>query len=179
LTKPYPINAGSAPPGSLPVPQQAPAAGPSPTLTATVTTATLAAVSGLAGAAVTFAAGKSMLEDSLGLHPRGAAAGIISSAIDAAYQTLQTRAILAIVAAVILAALAIAVRGGRTAVRIALTVWLVVAAGAWLLNLRDSGVPGPIRGIDAVAVFFCLAAIVLAWLPSSRRPAGGPAAQRF
>ena len=45
----------------------------------------------------------------------------MSAAIDAAYQPLQTRAILAIVVSVILLALTIGIRGGRTGVRIGLT----------------------------------------------------------
>ncbi len=151
-----------------PAPRQPSQATGSQTLTVTVTAGALAAVSGIAGAAVTFAAGRSLLQDSLGLHPRGAAADLISAAIDAAYHALQTRAILAVVVSIIVAALAIGLRGGRTGVRVGLTVCLVLAAGTWLLNLRDASVPGAIRGIDAVAMLFTLAAIVLAWLPSSR-----------
>src|SRR6185503_5160408 len=91
----------------------------------------IAAASGIAGAAVTFAAGKSLLQDSLGLHPVGKAAELVSALVDAAYSALQSRAIVAIVAAIILTALAIGVRGGRTGVRIGLTICLLFAMGVW------------------------------------------------
>jgi len=89
--------------------------------------------------------------------------------VDAAYHTLQTRAIVAVVVAVILGVVAFAARGGRTGVRIGLTIALLVAAGTWLLNLRDGGVPGVIRGLDGVAMAFSLIGIVLAWLPPNQR----------
>jgi hypothetical protein len=143
---------------------------PAPRAAASIT-GIVASVSGLAGAVVTFAAGRSLLRDSLGVHPRGTAAALISAVIDAAYHALQTRAIVAIVVAVILAALAIGVRGGRTGVRIGLTICLLVAMGVWLLNLRDSGVPGLIRGLDGVAMLFSLVALIFTWVPS-RRTAG-------
>ena len=132
----------------------------------------VAAASGIAGAAVTFVAGKSLLQDTLGLHPGGKAAALISALIDAAYHVIQTRAIVAIVVCVILIALAIGVRGGRTGTRIGLTICLLAAMGVWLLNLRDSGVPGLIRGMDAAAMLFSLSALIFTWLPGSRRAAG-------
>jgi hypothetical protein len=139
------------------------------TLTATVAVTALAAISGLASAIITFTSGKSMLENSIGLHPTGSAASLVSSLIDAAYKTLQTRAILAVVIALVLLALAFAVRGGGTGVRIGLTVALLAAAVIWLPNIRDSGVPGAIRGLDDVAELFSLAAIVVAWMPANGR----------
>lgn len=154
--------------------QQSQAAGRAPRVPASIA-GLIAAGSGIAGAAVTFAAGKSMLQDSLGLHPTGKAAELVSALVDAAYHTLQSRAIVAVVIAIILAALAIGVRGGRTGVRIGLTICLLVAMGVWFLNLRDGGVPGVIRGIDGAAMLFSLSALILTWLPSSasRRAAGG------
>jgi len=140
------------------------------TLKATVVVAALAAISGFAGAAVTFGAGKSMLRSELGLGSLGdGAGGLVNALVDAAYHTLQTRAIVAVVVAVILGVVAFAARGGRTGVRIGLTIALLVAAGTWLLNLRDGGVPGVIRGLDGVAMAFSLIGIVLAWLPPNQR----------
>jgi len=143
------------------------------TLTATVTAGLAAAVFGLGGAAVTFAAGKSMLRnmvgDVLGAKTVGAAGGFINLAIDEAYKTLQSRAVVAVVVALIVGVLAFAARGGNTGIRIGLTAGLLVGAGLWLLNVKDSGVPGMIRGIDGVALACCLAGIVLAWLPANGR----------
>ena len=145
------------------------------TLTATFIAADLAAVCGLAGAVLTFAAGKSMLRDMVGtgysLH--GAAGDFVNELTDAAYQTLQTRAIIAVVVAVILGVFAFAVRGGGTGVRIGLTIVLLAAAGTWLLNVRDSGMPGMIRGLDGTALALSLVSIVLAWLAPSQRFAHG------
>ena len=140
------------------------------TLTATFIVADMAAVFGLAGAVLTFAVGKSMLRSMIGVGTlHGAAGDFVNGLIDAAYQTLQTRAIIAVVVAVILGVLAFAVRGGRTGVRIGLTVALLVAAGTWLLNVRDAGVPGLIRGLDGVALALCVIGIVLTWLPANQR----------
>jgi hypothetical protein len=129
----------------------------------------LAAASGLTSAIITFSAGRSMLASSVGPVPRGTSADLVSGLIDAAYKTLQTRAILAVVVAVIMIALAAAVRGGRAGVRAGLSVVLFAAMGTWLLNIRDSGVPGAIRGLDDVALAFSLIAIVVAWLPANAR----------
>jgi hypothetical protein len=148
------------------------------TLTAAIAVTELAAVSGLGSAIVTFGAGRSMLATSLGGTLHGSAADLAGALIDVAYKTLQTRAILAVVAVIVLAALAFAARGGRTGVRIGLTIALLVASGIWLLNIRDGGVPGPIRGLDGVALLFSLTAIVLAWLPPNRRFASSRKALR-
>jgi hypothetical protein len=133
----------------------------------------LAAFLSLAGALVTFAAGRSMLRGSLlsaiGATSLGGAPGLVNAAVDAAYRTLQSRAILAMVLVLVLTVLALVTRGGRTGGRIALTVALLAAAGIWLANVRDGGVPGPIRALDAAAMITGLAAIILAWLPPTRR----------
>jgi hypothetical protein len=111
-----------------------------------------------------------MLRSSVGVGSLGGAAGDpVNSLIDAAYKTLQTRATVAVVVVVILGVLAFAARGGRTGVRIGLTVALLVATGTWLLNLRDGGVPGMIRALDGLALAFSLIGIVLAWLPPNQR----------
>jgi hypothetical protein len=47
-------------------------------------------------------------------------------------------------------------------VRIGLTICLLAAIGAFALSLRDGGVPGLIRGLDAVALLLALVTIVLA-----------------
>ncbi len=150
------------------------------TLTAAFIAADLAAVCGLADAVLTLAAGKSMLRDMVGtgypLH--GAGGDFVNGLIDAAYQTLQTRAITAVVVAVILGVFAFAVRGGRTGVRIGLTIVLLAAAGTWLLNVRDGGVPGMFRGFDDAALALSLVGIVLAWLPPNQRFAHGAKAGR-
>jgi hypothetical protein len=158
--------------------QQNQATGRAPRVPASIA-GIIAAASGIAGAAVTFVAGRSLLQDSLGLHPTGKAAELVSALVDAAYHTLQSRAIVAIVVAVILTSLAVGVRGGRTGVRIALTIFLLISMGVWFLNLRDGGVPGLIRGIDGAAMLFSLSALLFTWLPSSasRRAAGGAASQ--
>ena len=71
------------------------------TLKAMVGSAGLAAVLGLAGALVTFFAGRSMLRSSLlgalGVKSLGGAPGLVNAAVDAAYSTLQSRAVLAVV----------------------------------------------------------------------------------
>jgi hypothetical protein len=140
------------------------------TLTATFIVADMAAVFGLAGAVLTFAVGKSMLRSMIGVGTlHGAAGDFVNGLIEAAYQTLQMRAIIAVVVAVILGVLAFAVRGGHTGVRIGLTVALLVAAGIWLLNVRDAGVPGFIRGLDGVALALCVIGIVLTWFPANQR----------
>jgi hypothetical protein len=172
LTRPYEytptevVNDGTMPPPSYAQAQAQ--VSPRVTRPAASVAGLIAAASGLAGAAVTFVAGKSLLRDTLGLHPGGKAADLI----DGADHVIQTRAIVAVVVGVLLVALAIGVRGGRTSVRIGLTLCLLAAMGGWLLNLRDSGVPGPIRGLDAVAMLFSLSALTFTWLPGSRQAAG-------
>ena len=138
-----------------------------------VGSAELAASLGLVGALVTFTAGRSMLRSSLlgalGVKSLGGAPGLFNAAVDAAYSTLQSRAILAVVMFFLVSALTFFARGGRTGVRIGLTVALFFAVGIWLTNVRDGGVPGAIRALDGAAVLFGLAAIVLAWLPATQR----------
>jgi hypothetical protein len=105
------------------------------------------------------------------LHTLGGTSlgGLVDAAADAAYSTLQSRAILALVAFAALSSLVILTLGGRTGVRIGLTVVLLIAAGIWLTNVRDGGVPALIRTLDGAAMVLALAAIVLAWLPPTRR----------
>jgi hypothetical protein len=143
----------------------------------------LAATLGLAGALVTFAAGRSMLHSSLlsalGVKSvGGSTSGLLDAAVDAAYSTLQSRAILAVVMFFLLAALAFLARRGRTGVRIGLTVALVVAIGIWLTNVRDGGVPGTIRALDGAAVLLGLSAIILTWMPATQRFASSNKALR-
>ena len=143
------------------------------TLKAMAGSAGLAAFLGLVGALVTFTAGRSMLRSSLlgalGVKSLGGAPGLVNAAVDAAYSTLQSRAVLAVVMFFLVAAVAFLARGGRTGARIGLTVALLLAVGIWLTNVRDGGVPGPIRALDGAAVLFGLAAIVLSWLPATQR----------
>lgn len=142
-------------------------------LTATVLSTGLAAFLGLAGALVTFTAGRSMLRstvvNALGTQSLGAATGLVNDAVDIAYKTLQSRATAAVVMFFVLAALAFFTLGGRTGVRIGLTVALLAAVGIWLTNVNDGGVPGLIRALDGAAMLLALGAIVLAWLPPTRR----------
>jgi hypothetical protein len=151
-------------------------------LTLLALAAWLAAFFGLAGALVTFAAGRSMLRNSvlgaLGGRSLGGASGLVNDLIDSAYQTLQSRAILAVVIFVVLTALAFFARGGRTGLRIALTVALLIGVGIWLTNVRDGGVPGAIRALDGLAMLDGIAAIVLAWVPATRRAAASGGGRR-
>jgi hypothetical protein len=144
------------------------------TLTATVVASELGAVLGLGGAIVTFAAGKSMLRtellNALGGRSLGAAGGLVDSAVSAAYSTLQSRAILAVAAAVMLSVLALLTnREGRTGVRVGLTVALLFGAAVWAINVGDGGVPGLIRALDGAAMIVAIVAIVLTWLPQNQR----------
>jgi hypothetical protein len=146
------------------------------TVIATVTATAAAVLSGLAGAVVTLADGRPMLLSLASAklaeaRAPGIAGGRASAVIDAAYATLQARAIGAVVAAVILGVLALAAWNGGTRVRIALTVALASAVGVWLLNVRDSGVPETIRNLDVTALFFSVVAVAMAWLPLMRQPA--------
>ena len=142
----------------------------------------LAALFGLAGALVTFAAGRSMLHSSLlsalGTKSLGGTPGLVNAAAGAAYSTLQSRAILAVVMFFLLAALAFLARRGRTGARTGLTVALLVAVGIWLTNVRDGGVPGTIRALDGVALVLGLSAIILAWAPATQRFANSNKALR-
>jgi len=147
------------------------------TLRATVLVSALGALSAVASALITFADGRSLLSSSLGLSPADAGA-LANSLLDAAYSTLKSRAIIALVAVVIVVALAIAARGGRTGVRVGLTIALPVAAVVWVLNVADSGVPGLIRGLDGLAVILAVIGLVLLWLPPNNRYARERKAQR-
>jgi hypothetical protein len=137
-------------------------------LTAAVVVCTLGALSALISAVITFADGRSLLTSSLGLGPADAGS-LASSVLDAAYNTIKSRAIIGLAAVVIILALAIAARGGRTGVRVGLTIMLPLAAAAWILNVVDSGVPGLIGGPDGVAVVLAVIALVLVWLPANNR----------
>jgi hypothetical protein len=139
------------------------------TLTAAILAAAFSVIGGLAGAVITFADGKSMLLSSLGVSQPGSAGSLVSGAIDAAYQTLQSRAFMAIVMFAIVAGLAIGARGGRTGVRISLTVALFVAAAVCMLNISDSGTPGMIRGLDGISAVLAIITVVLTWLPPSQQ----------
>lgn len=176
------ISSGTHSPSAYPADWDQPEPAPRRPLTPLALATWFAAFLGLAGAVVTFTAGRSMLRDSLlnalGGRSLGAASGLVNDAIDSAYQTLQTRAILAVVFFALLTLLAFFARGGRTGVRIALTIALLVAIGIWLTNVRDGGVPGVIRGLDGLAMLDGFAAIVLAWVPVSRRAAASGARRR-
>lgn len=138
------------------------------TLTAAVLVSALGALSAFISALITFADGRSLLSSSLGLGPADAGS-LANSVLDAAYNTIKSRAIIGLVAVVIILALAIAARGGRTGVRVGLTIMLPLAAVAWILNAVDSGVPGLIGGPDGVAVVLAVIALVLVWLPANNR----------
>jgi hypothetical protein len=139
-----------------------------PTLTAAVSVSALGALCAFMSALITFAEGRSLLSSSLGLSPADAGT-LASSALDAAYSTLKSRAIIGLVTVVIIVALTIAARGGRTGVRIGLTIMLPVAAATWVINVVDSGVPGLIRGLDGVAVVLAVIAAVMIWLRPNNR----------
>lgn len=138
------------------------------TMTAAVLVSALGAFCAFVSALITFTDGRSLLSSSLGLGT-GDAGSLASTVLDAAYSTLKSRAIMGLVAAVIIIVLAIAARGGRTGVRVGLTVMLPLAAVAWILNAADSGVPGLIGGPDGVAVLLAVIALVLVWLPPNNR----------
>jgi hypothetical protein len=137
-------------------------------LTATVLVSALGALCALISALITFTEGKSLLSSSLGIGPADAGA-LANSVLDSAYNTIKSRAIIALVAVVIIVALTIAARGARTGVRVALTIMLPVAAVAWIPNAADSGVPGLIRGLDGVAILLAVIALALIWLPPNNR----------
>jgi hypothetical protein len=136
------------------------------TLRAMVLVSALGAFCALLSALITFADGRSLLSSSLGLGPATGGA-LANSVVDAAYSTLKSRAIIALVAVVIVVALTIAARGGRTGVRVGLTIMLPVAAVAWVINAADSGVPGLIRGLDGLAAVLAIIGLVLVWLPAN------------
>jgi hypothetical protein len=135
------------------------------TLTATVLVSALGAFCAFMSALITFADGRTLLNSSLDLGP----GALANSALDAAYSTLESRAIVALVTVVIVVALTIAVRGGRTGVRIGLTIMLPVAAVTWVINVVDNGVPGLLRGLDGAAVVLAVIALVLVWLGPNNR----------
>jgi hypothetical protein len=137
------------------------------TLTATVLVSALGAFCALMSALITFVDGRSLLSSELGL---GSDAGnLANSVLDAAYSTLKSRAIIGLISVVIIVALTIAARGGRTGVRVCLTIMLPLAAVTWVINVADSGVPGLIRGLDGVAVVSAVIALFLTWLPANNR----------
>lgn len=146
------------------------------TLALTVWASALAVILAFGGAIITFAAGKSMLRSEL----KGTSLGgdLVDLAVSIAYKTLQNRAIIAVVVAIILAVIVFLARSGRTGFRIGLTVMLLVTAAVMVLNVRDGGVPGAIRGLDGAAMIAAIAAIVLAWLPANGRYASEQKAMR-
>lgn len=137
------------------------------TLTAAVVVSGLGALCALVSAVITFTDGRSLLSSSLGLGPGDGSLG--NSVLDAAYSTLKARAVLGLVAVVIVMVLALAARSGRTGVRVGLTVVLPLAAVAWILNAADSGVPATIGGPDGAAALLAVIALVLVWLPANNR----------
>lgn len=138
------------------------------TLTATVLVSALGAFCALMSAVITFVDGRSLLSSELGLGSANAGS-LVNSALDAAYSTLKSRAIIGLVTVVIIVALAIAARSGRTGVRVWLTIMLPVAAVTWIINVADSGVPGLLRGLDGAAVLFAVIALFFVWLPANNR----------
>ncbi|WP_440104383.1 hypothetical protein [Streptosporangium sp. H16] len=145
---------------------------PGTLLAATLATA-VAAASMLSSAAVSLIAGRSLLRsyvrDELGVEVGSDAVGsVVDTAVEAAFGSLQARAYVWLLLAVIFVLLLLPVRDGRTWARVVLSVLTPVVV---LLGLRDlTDMVSPITGfLAALATLGALLAVVTCWLPATNR----------
>jgi hypothetical protein len=93
---------------------------------------------------------------------------LTSSVVDDAANTLVMRGVAGVVSAVLVLAVALAVRNGATWARIVLTVLLLGGLCANGFAIADVA-PGATKALDAAAMLLGLAVVVLLFLPATNR----------
>lgn len=131
---------------------------------------------GIIGGIVDIAGGKSAINKALSKEgiDSDLARSVAGAALDSAYHTLVTRAVIAIVAGALVLAFALAARNAATWARVTLTVFLAfgMCAGSGL-QLRDHDVLPSISLLAAsLSPLLSIVAIVLLFLPATNRYAG-------
>jgi hypothetical protein len=97
--------------------------------------------------------------------------GLMSAAVDAAYHTLVVKAVVGIVAAALVLLFGFLARNGSTGLRVALTIFLVLAmaAGSGLQLADREALPSGSVVVAAVVPLLCIVTIVLLFLPATSR----------
>jgi hypothetical protein len=131
---------------------------------------------GIIGGIVDITGGKSAINKALSKEgiDSDLAQTVAGAALDSAYHTLVTRAVIAIVAGALVLAFALAARNAATWARVTLTVFLAfgMCAGSGL-QMRDHDVLPSISLLAAsLSPLLSIVAIVLLFLPSTNRYAG-------
>lgn len=158
----YPATAPNPPAGDRPL-----------TLTLAFWLSAVVGLLGIAGGIFDITDGKAAINKALGKAgiDSDLARSVAGAALDSAYHTLVTRAVIAIVAGALVLAFAVAARSGATWARITLTVFLAfgICAGSGL-QLRDHDVLPSISLLAAsLSPLLSLVAIVLLFLPATNR----------
>lgn len=138
-------------------------------LTAAVVASGLSALLVIISQVLSFATGKTVIQDSLRDQLGSAAADLANSLfqaeLDDAYGTLKSRAIIGIVLAVIVLLFTmLALRGGIGA-RITLTIALLLMAGLMIVSVGDV-FPSAGKALGTVAIILAPVAIILMFLPA-------------
>jgi hypothetical protein len=158
----YPATAPNPPAGDRPL-----------TLTLAFWLSAVVGLLGIVGGIFDITGGKAAINKALGKEgiDSDLARSVAGAALDSAYHTLVTRAVIAIVAGALVLAFALAARSGATWARITLTVFLAfgICAGSGL-QLRDHDVLPSISLLAAsLSPLLSLVAIVLLFLPATNR----------
>jgi hypothetical protein len=114
---------------------------------------------------ISLATGRDLILDKLGISSSAAANPLVRALVDDAYGTLQSRAMVGIVLAVIsLIFTVLALRGG-IGPRITLTVFLLLTAGLMIISVKDV-FPSMSKATGTVAIILAPVAIILMFLPA-------------
>jgi hypothetical protein len=143
------------------------------TLTLAFFGALLAGLAGIAGSALLIANAHDLAQqttnDLLGAGTADAlGAGLTAGVVDEAAHTLTLRGVTGIVSAVLILAVALAIRGGATWARVVLTVLLLGALCANGVILTDVA-PGATKALGVLAMVVAVTVVVLMFLPPSNR----------
>ena len=137
-------------------------------LTAAVAVSTLTALLVIISQVLSLATGRDVLKnsltDALGASTAELAGQLFKAELDDAYSTLQTRAILGIIAAVLVLLFTFLARRGSVGPRITLALVLLLTAGLTLVSVRDV-FPSAGKAMGGVAMLLAVVAIVLLFLP--------------
>ena len=104
-----------------------------------------------------------VLEEFPGLESAGS---LLPLALDEAYDTIKTRAILGIVVAIVAAGLALASRGASKGVRITLAFFLMAGVALMLRSVTDV-FPGAAIAVGVVAMLLAPVAVIVILLPAT------------
>ncbi|MEN3358580.1 MAG: hypothetical protein V7637_2562 [Mycobacteriales bacterium] len=137
-------------------------------LTAALAASTLTALLVIISQVLSLATGRDVIKDSLtaalGASTADLAGQLFKAELDDAYSTLQSRAILGIIAAALVLLFAFLARRGSIGPRVALTLVLLITAGLTLVSVRDV-FPSAGKAAGTAAILLAVVSIVMLFLP--------------